>query len=66
MASTVTYEQIARNYQLWGEYVDPMATMTEEEFDALEIEDRLKIMVDCFGPEEDEDDDDEGSFGWGF
>jgi hypothetical protein len=55
MENKFTYEQIARSFQLWGEYVDPMATMTEEQFEEMEMEERLQIMVDCFGPEQDDE-----------
>jgi hypothetical protein len=55
MSKKLTYEQISRNFQLWGEYVDPMATMTEEEFNETDLEQRLQIMVDCFGPEQDDE-----------
>ena len=38
---------IAQDYLLWGEYVDPGATMSESEFDALTIGERLGLMLEC-------------------
>jgi hypothetical protein len=56
---TPTYEQTASNYELWGEYVDPHATMTEGEFDAMSHEELVQMQIDIFGPEPEESDDDE-------
>ena len=52
-----TYEQAAESYELWTEYVDPNATMTEEEFDELSTKEKIQIQIDCFGQEETEDDE---------
>jgi len=52
----MTSNRIVRNFSLWGEYVDPDATMSEEEFNALGIDERLKLMAEAF-PEEDGEDD---------
>ena len=46
-----TYAQIASSYSLWGEYVDPDATTSEEEFDAMSHADRVALMVEAFGPD---------------
>jgi hypothetical protein len=46
-----TYNDIATNFRLWEEYVDPHATMTEAEFDDLTVEQRIAMMVECFGLE---------------
>ena len=46
-----TYEQIAESYELWCEYVDPHATMTKEDFDALSTAEKVKMQIDMFGPE---------------
>ncbi len=48
--------EIATSFELWGEYVDPGGTMSEEEFNALGIDERLKLMAEAF-PEEDGEDD---------
>ena len=47
------YQEIAESWTLWAEYIDPGATMTASEFEAMTISDRLDIIVDCFGPEQD-------------
>lgn len=52
MAKNYTYEQIAQNFGLWGEYVDPHAEMTEEEFDGLSIEEKISLQTEMFGPDE--------------
>ena len=41
--------EIAENHQLWAEYIDPLALDNEKAFDAMTIEEKLKIMDDCFG-----------------
>ena len=45
-----TRTEIAENFTLWQEMVDPMGTMTGEEFEAMSTEEKLKIQNDCFGP----------------
>ena len=47
-----TYEQTAKSYDLWCEYVDPNATMTEAEFNELSTEEKVKMQEDMFGKEE--------------
>lgn len=46
-----TYAEIASDYNLWREYVDPDGELSEAEFDALSLAETLKIMEECFGPE---------------
>lgn len=45
------YNDIANSFDLWQEYVDPNATMTEEEFDAMDVEAKVAIQIDSFGVE---------------
>jgi len=47
-----TYEQTAESYELWCDYVDPNATMTEEEFNELSTEEKIKMQEDMFGKED--------------
>lgn len=51
MSANYTYEQIANDFRLWGEYMDPSAEMTEEEFDALTTDQKVALQVEAFGPE---------------
>ncbi|WP_167595299.1 hypothetical protein [Chromobacterium subtsugae] len=51
MSANHTYEQIASDFQLWGEYFDTAAEMTEEEFNAMSTEDKVALQVQAFGPE---------------
>lgn len=51
MSSQYTYEQIAEDFALWGQFVDPNAEMTEEEFDALSTEEKVNLQVEAFGEE---------------
>ena len=51
MSNEPTYAQIASDWNLWAEYVDPDATMTEAGFDALTISEKVAIQTDCFGAE---------------
>jgi len=56
MKKQYTYEQVARNYELWCEYVDPHAAMTKKEFDKLSTEEKVEMQEEMFGKEEDSDD----------
>jgi len=49
MSKQYTYEQIAENFRLWQEFVDTGAEMTEEEFDAMTTEEKVRIQVEAFG-----------------
>jgi hypothetical protein len=51
MIEEPTYAQIASDWNLWAEYVDPEATMTEAEFGSMSVEDKIATQVDCFGEE---------------
>lgn len=53
-----TYAQVASDYNLWGQYVDPQNTMTEEEFDNMSFEELLQMEIEIFGPEPEEEDED--------
>jgi len=39
-------DAIARSWELWADYIDPLGTMTRDEFDALPLEDRLAIIAE--------------------
>lgn len=56
MAKNYSYEQIAEDFELWGEYVDPNATMTEQEFDEMSTDEKVKMQEDMFGKDESESD----------
>ena len=49
---SATYDNIARSFALWGEFTDPYSTMTENEFSAITVEQRIRILTDIFGDEE--------------
>lgn len=51
-----TYSEIASNWELWQEYVDPGAEGTEAEFDAMTSDERRALIVACFGEEQDDTD----------
>ena len=46
-----TYAQIAADWRLWQEYVDPHGTTDRAEFDAMPVADRIRLIVAAFGPE---------------
>lgn len=46
-----TYAEIAADWDLWCEFVDPDATMTREEFNALSADKKIALQVEAFGPE---------------
>jgi len=52
---TYTNKQIAESWQLWAQYADPSATMTRSDFDSMSIDDRVAMLVECFGEDEPED-----------
>lgn len=52
MNSQPTYEEIASNFELWGERCDPDATMTKEAFDSLTVEQKIDMQIEMFGEEE--------------
>lgn len=54
MSHDYTYAEIASDWSLWTQYVDPDATMTRPEFDALTVEQRIALQVEAFGPERQE------------
>ena len=47
----LTYSQIACDWDLWKTYVDPDANMTEKEFDAMFIEEKVAAMTYMWGVE---------------
>lgn len=47
-----SYEEVATDYELWCDYVDPGATMTEEQFDEMTTEEKVQMQIECFGDEE--------------
>jgi hypothetical protein len=49
--SSPTYRQCALDWDLWCEWVNPGGDMSREEFDALTINERVALEIDCFGPE---------------
>jgi hypothetical protein len=51
-----SYEDIAMDYSLWATYVDPHATMTEETFNSMTLDEKIELQKRLFGPEcQDED-----------
>jgi hypothetical protein len=44
-------EEIASNYSLWLEYVDPDGLTSEAEFNAQSLEEKIVFIVACFGNE---------------
>lgn len=57
MATKYTNAEIAANLNLWNEYFNTSAMMTDEEFHAMSYDERLKMLVDAFGKDSDEGDD---------
>ena len=40
--------EIAQSFDLFGEYVDPDATVSREQFDAMSIEEREALIMETF------------------
>ena len=57
--TTYTYAEIAADYRLWMEYVDPIGVDTPEAWDARPMQRRLEQIIDCFGEETSGNDHDE-------
>ena len=55
MDNDPTYEQTANSWGIWAEYVDPEATMTEQEFDAMSTQEKIELQTEIFGVEEEAD-----------
>ena len=43
-----TNKQLAASFELWQEYIDPMAVIDFEEFSALTYSERLALIVQTF------------------
>jgi hypothetical protein len=50
--TTIVYEEIARNYDLWEEFVDPDGVDSKQFFDSLSVEQKVKIQKYMFGEDE--------------
>ena len=46
-----SHEQIASDFNLWSEYVDPDAALTRADFDAMSMTERVGLITDTFGAE---------------
>ncbi len=51
MSRNPTRQEIADDWELWCEYVDPQGIGTEEEFQAMTNAEKLGVQSDCFGDE---------------
>ena len=57
MSKQNTMTEIAEDYELWCDYVDPDATMTEDEFDAMTTEEKVAMQREMFPYEAAEEDE---------
>jgi hypothetical protein len=46
-----TYADTAASLELWREYVDPDMAFSDEEFEAMSIDERIAYQRETFGPE---------------
>jgi hypothetical protein len=46
-----TYDDIANNYTLWCEYVDPDQTISDAEFRQMTPDEKIQIQIDIWGAE---------------
>lgn len=56
MNRSITRATIASDYRLWQEYVDPDAAMTEAEFHAMSVDEKIALQSEIWGDEEPTDD----------
>lgn len=47
-----SYAEIADDFRLWGQYVDPNGVDSKEQFDSTTPSQRLQLIIRCFGPED--------------
>ena len=57
MTNRYSYDDVARDFNLWGQCVDPHATMTEEEFNSMTLEEKIALLRKLFGDEQAEEED---------
>jgi hypothetical protein len=46
-----TYADTASSLELWREYVDPDMAFSDEEFEAMSIDEKVAYQRETFGPE---------------
>jgi hypothetical protein len=46
-----TYAETATAIDLWREYVDPDIAISDEEFEAMSIDEKIAYQRETFGPE---------------
>ena len=46
-----SYRQIASDLVLWDEYVNSFGELTDDQFRAMTIEQRIAMIVRAYGPE---------------
>jgi len=46
-----SYAEIAEDFALWQERIDPLCTVSREQWDALSASERIALIVETFGPE---------------
>lgn len=51
MREKYSYIEIATVHELWCEYVDPHATMSEKDFDEMTTDEKVEMQVEMFGPD---------------
>lgn len=47
-------EQVAANIDLWNEYFNVDAVMSDDEFYSMSIDEKIQMLVDAFGDDDDE------------
>lgn len=52
MIMRYTKEQIAKNLSLWNAYFNIDGLMTDDEFNEMTYDERLEMLIDAFGPDE--------------
>jgi hypothetical protein len=47
-----THYELATDWDLWRDYIDPDGVLNHSEFLAMSHEERVALIVETFGPEE--------------
>lgn len=52
MTRKITRIEMASDYELWVEYVDPAGIVSEKQFNAMSVAERIAMIEEVFGKEE--------------
>ena len=51
-ANNPTPFEVATDFDLWSEYIDPQGELTRAAFNQMDVDDKIALITECFGIEE--------------